>query len=166
MVTSTKSDATQKKILQAAAQALVDGGAGALRVDQVAADAGINKRMIYHHFGDRAGLIAAAVESQLHLLLGISTQFSAKTKDVLRLFARSLQLMGRDGTDHNVGGDPQASNEMLRRAARIVLAHFLIQAKSPDLAEVQPAQWQQFAAEMLSCAFADVTSSSRLSRPD
>lgn len=177
MVTSTAANATARKILQAATHALVHGGEGALRVDQVATAAGINKRMIYHHFGDRAGLIEAAVQSQLQLLLSAPGALSSTGKEVLRLFAQTLEPMGIDGADDHVLIDQQLSGDGLRDAARIVLAHFLVHPDSPDLVEVQQPQWQQFAAELLGYAFADVlpgpsapakpryrvTSSSRLS---
>ena len=35
-------------------------GAASLRVDAIASKAGLNKRMIYHYFGNRAGLLDAA----------------------------------------------------------------------------------------------------------
>jgi AcrR family transcriptional regulator len=49
------------RILHAAVQAVYLEGAAGLRVDIVAAHAGVNKRMIYHYFGSRDGLIGAVV---------------------------------------------------------------------------------------------------------
>ena len=62
MVTSRGNGAKQR-ILHTAAAILLADGPDALRVDAVAAGAAINKRMIYHYFGNRAGLLAAADEA-------------------------------------------------------------------------------------------------------
>lgn len=43
----------------------IDHGSRGLRIDQVTARSGLNKRMIYHHFQSRSGLIAAVVRVAL-----------------------------------------------------------------------------------------------------
>jgi AcrR family transcriptional regulator len=50
-------------ILAAARRQLAAEGGSALRVDAVAGAAGVNKRMIYHWFRDREGLITAAFDA-------------------------------------------------------------------------------------------------------
>ncbi len=52
---------TQSKILAAATQAFVALGPAGARVDAIAAAAGVNKRMLYHHFGDKQGLYQAVL---------------------------------------------------------------------------------------------------------
>jgi AcrR family transcriptional regulator len=47
-------------ILNAAAHAIAAGGIADLRVEQVAAEAGVSVALIYYHFGDRMGLAKAA----------------------------------------------------------------------------------------------------------
>ena len=56
---------TRHRLLQAAIQQLVTLGSAGIRVDQLANDAGVNKRMIYHYFGDKEGLCAWALDSQV-----------------------------------------------------------------------------------------------------
>jgi AcrR family transcriptional regulator len=56
---------TRHRLLQAAIQQLVILGSAGIRVDQLAAEAGINKRMIYHYFGNKEGLCAWALDSQV-----------------------------------------------------------------------------------------------------
>jgi AcrR family transcriptional regulator len=56
---------TRHRLLQAAIQQLVTLGSAGIRVDQLAADAGVNKRMIYHYFGNKEGLCAWALDSQV-----------------------------------------------------------------------------------------------------
>lgn len=55
------SQSTQAKILSAATQAFVRLGPAGARVDAIAAAAGVNKRMLYHHFGDKQGLYQAVL---------------------------------------------------------------------------------------------------------
>jgi AcrR family transcriptional regulator len=55
------SKGTQTKILAAATQAFVALGPAGARVDAIAAAAGVNKRMLYHHFGDKQGLYQAVL---------------------------------------------------------------------------------------------------------
>ncbi len=59
MVTSTPI-----KILEALRELVLESGVEAVRVDLVAARAGVNKRMIYHHFKDKQGLLQALFASQ------------------------------------------------------------------------------------------------------
>lgn len=59
MVTMPRANNSMSAILAATVAELAQHGSGALRVDAVAQRAGVNKRMIYHHFGDRQGLLDA-----------------------------------------------------------------------------------------------------------
>src|ERR1043166_1045969 len=47
---------TQKRILQAAFKEFVAKGFAGARVDRIARRASINKRMLYHYFGDKEAL--------------------------------------------------------------------------------------------------------------
>lgn len=53
---------TRARILAAAKAAFADRGLGGARVDQIAARAKVNKRMIYHYFGSKDGLFLAVLE--------------------------------------------------------------------------------------------------------
>lgn len=52
---------TRPIILDAVIQEIAAIGTAGVRVDAVAARAAVNKRMIYHHFGDRDGLVRAGL---------------------------------------------------------------------------------------------------------
>jgi AcrR family transcriptional regulator len=54
---------TRAAILTAATAEFTAKGLNGARVDDIARRAGINKRMIYHYFGDKAGLYLAVLES-------------------------------------------------------------------------------------------------------
>jgi AcrR family transcriptional regulator len=53
---------TRATILAAATAEITAKGLGGARVDEIAARAGVNKRMIYHYFGDKDGLYLAVLE--------------------------------------------------------------------------------------------------------
>ncbi|MEX2126716.1 MAG: TetR/AcrR family transcriptional regulator [Xanthobacteraceae bacterium] len=54
---------TQAAILAAATAEFTAKGLGGARVDEIARRARVNKRMIYHYFGDKAGLYLAVLEA-------------------------------------------------------------------------------------------------------
>jgi len=56
---------TRARILAAATQVFAEHGFAGARVEVITAAAGVNMRMIYHYFGDKAGLYVAVLE---HLL--------------------------------------------------------------------------------------------------
>ena len=56
---------TQRRLIDVATQIIAEHGSAGLRVDQVAVNAKVNKRMIYHYFGDKDGLSAKVLEQQL-----------------------------------------------------------------------------------------------------
>lgn len=55
-------DPTTRREILAAAWSLVEDGDTEVRLVDVAARAGVSRRAVYLHFGDRAGLLAALVE--------------------------------------------------------------------------------------------------------
>lgn len=54
---------TRAAILESATQEFATHGLGGARVDAIAARAGVNKRMLYHYFGDKDGLFVAVMEA-------------------------------------------------------------------------------------------------------
>ncbi|GAA0361592.1 TetR/AcrR family transcriptional regulator [Bacillus horti] len=56
---------TQELILEAATKRFAVGGMAGARVDEIASDSGVNKRMIYHYFGDKQGLYAKVLQVQM-----------------------------------------------------------------------------------------------------
>ncbi len=54
---------TKAAILSAATGIFAEKGFGGARVDDIAARAGINKRMLYHYFGDKEALYKAVLEA-------------------------------------------------------------------------------------------------------
>lgn len=58
-------DRTRRSILDAAATEICAYGPAGARIDAIAEAAGINKRMLYHYFGSKDGLLAAVFEDRL-----------------------------------------------------------------------------------------------------
>lgn len=54
---------TRKTLLQAAIREFTEKGYGGARIDNIAERAGLNKRLLYHYFGDKDALYLAALES-------------------------------------------------------------------------------------------------------
>jgi AcrR family transcriptional regulator len=52
----------QTQILEAAVSVIAQDGVRGLRVDKLAATAGVSTTLIYYHFKDRAGILRAALE--------------------------------------------------------------------------------------------------------
>jgi TetR/AcrR family transcriptional regulator len=60
------SAATAAAILAAATKEFAAYGFGGGRIDRIAERAGVNKRMIYHHYGHKRGLYLAVLEQAYH----------------------------------------------------------------------------------------------------
>lgn len=54
--------ATKKALLAAAREAFAERGFAGARVDDIAERAGVNKQLVYHHFGDKDALYLAVLE--------------------------------------------------------------------------------------------------------
>jgi AcrR family transcriptional regulator len=119
MVTSNIS--TPAKILRAAQHLMLASGEAGLRVDAVAAAANLNKRLIYHYFGNREGLVQAVLRQQVNVLLAPGGVFlSEPTRRVLTLYLADLypeepgQTAQRDST-------LIADEQTVRRAFHLIL---------------------------------------------
>ena len=98
-------------------------GSGGLRIDSVAERAGVNKRMIYVHFGSRDGLVQLVRRLQLGSLLADSG-LSESSRLVLR------ELLGAVPSDAPAEFADQAARKL---GVRITLSH---------LAELDAARWE------------------------
>src|SRR5579863_14619 len=90
---------TRSAILEAAQRRLLDGGPEAIRLQEIAADAGISHPAILHHFGSREGLVEAMV---LRGITNLQAQFlegwpSAKEPDIEGVFDRFYEVASHRG---------------------------------------------------------------------
>ena len=108
------------KIITAAHQALLSAGRAGIRIDDVAQDAHINKRMIYHYFGDREGLIAEVLSRALALVLQ-----DAETSEEMKRFLA-------DRFRHVQVSDEAAPLENVSSAVRVLLTDVLYLERSVE----------------------------------
>jgi AcrR family transcriptional regulator len=90
---------TRSVILEAAERRLLGGGPEAIRLQEIAADAGISHPAILHHFGSREGLVEAMV---LRGITNLQAQFlegwpSAKEPDIEGVLDRFYEVASRRG---------------------------------------------------------------------
>jgi len=90
---------TRLAILEAAERRLLDGGPEAIRLQEIAADAGISHPAILHHFGNREGLVEAMVirgigKLQAQFLAGWP---SVKEPDIEGVLDRFYEVASRRG---------------------------------------------------------------------
>jgi len=140
---------TRARILEAGEQVLYEHGQGNLRIDSVARTAGVNKRMIYHYFGDKQGLVDAVYRVQMDRLLGNPEPLHADTTSVLR------GMLEQYGTAYEQPARPSPSAQQLCRAARILLPMLIGGHPPSPAATVAPRQWRRFAFEMISLALSE-----------
>ena len=90
---------TRNAILEAAERRLLAGGPEAIRLQEIAPDAGISHPAIIHHFGSREGLVEAMV---LRGITNLQAQFlegwpSAKEPDIEGVFDRFFEVASHRG---------------------------------------------------------------------
>jgi AcrR family transcriptional regulator len=102
-------------LLEAAITAIEEGGEAALRVDEVVSAVGVTKPTLYHYFGDRDGLVAAAQAERFRRLMmtGLDEGLEIiRTVESLDEFTASLPAIAAIGSG-GMGAE--------RRAARVAV---------------------------------------------
>jgi AcrR family transcriptional regulator len=93
MVTSSRDPArTRERLLRAARREFVAKGFAGARVDAIARAASVNKRMLYHYFGDKEALYRAVLREGIATNLDLVAAAPADPDELLPfLFTRVLQ---------------------------------------------------------------------------
>ena len=81
---------TRERIYDAATKVFAQKGFDGARVDRIAAEAKVNKQLLYHHFGSKDGLFTAVLERAYQ---SIRTQEAALELDSLRADKAILKLV-------------------------------------------------------------------------
>ena len=138
---------TRLKLVATATQLLLTKGVEGLRVDEVAATACINKRMIYHYFENKGGLHEAVLQSQVELLVDSADALSPNAKAFLAEHF-SLRANKPDARktlkpeSSGVEGSAAITQQRLQDAGLIVLRallgqrHFTVRLNSADWASL------------------------------
>ena len=137
MVTSKlprNAELTRHKILVAAVDEFAARGYAGARVDRIAASAGVNKRMIYHHFGNKLGVFEAALSDQVSGVditeklarLWMHEALERGDEDILRLAERERAAATRSETVQPTGSRRQGfpHDASLSALARTALETF------------------------------------------
>ena len=175
---------TRHRLLQAAIQQLVTLGSAGIRVDQLAYDAGVNKRMIYHYFGNKEGLCAWALDSQVVCLERFESEqrrrlqvdgdvlespLASALRDLLRpLLPEQLPERPSDLSDAKsaslvVAEQYPEDAHGIQRAAIVVLRALLdLRGGQPEyrLARTAEAAWRQVMPWLIALAASEVPSGS------
>jgi len=87
---------TAERILKAAIDEFVAHGLAGARVDRIATRAGVNKQLLYRHFGSKEGLFDAAVRDMLRRFNDIRSALPDTIEDRLPYyFERADSWSGR-----------------------------------------------------------------------
>ena len=150
MVTKRVSE-TRERILQAASEAVLHSGAGGLRVDSVAQAANANKRMIYHYFGDKEGLIRAVHGSYAQKLNASTSRLS---DDSRRIFTQLLAEFGAPLESETTASAAELSDAMQ------VLLPILMRNEGviAPVLDISPAQWRTFSTDVMNMMFVALSS--------
>lgn len=96
--------APRERILEAAIALLYRDGEAGLRVENVIEAAGVARQSIYHHFGDREGLLVAALAERYRRALAASAHpildammMCVEEDDYVRLVLSNISGMMREG---------------------------------------------------------------------
>ena len=110
---------TRRKILDAAVDEFAARGYAGARVDRIAASAGVNKRMIYHHFGNKLGVFEAALSDQVSGVditeklarLWMHEALERGDENILRLAEREQAAATRSGSVQPTGPRRESPHE-------------------------------------------------------
>lgn len=142
------------------------------RVDRIAERAGVNKRMIYHHFGSKEGVYQAILQRQLYLL----SVASGPMPNILRLVCDSyLSEIGNAWVEKQIFQQAELSvtTEDFRVATIICLRAFLSLETRGSMEssktlifikDVSPEERADLFAAMMNLVFKDETESSLVFR--
>lgn len=108
------------RILDAAAVEFAERGLHGTRMEHVARRAGLNKALVYRHFGDRDRLFDETLRRQIEQRTALLSTLPETLAGMLRTWSRRqradagfLRLIAQEGLVHD-GGEPRAAAE--RRA--------------------------------------------------
>lgn len=91
---------TRRSILDAATVEFTAKGLNGARVDDIAARAGANKRMIYHYFGDKEGLYLAALEETYVAIRAAEIQLKFTERDPVEGIRELIHFTWRYFVEH------------------------------------------------------------------
>lgn len=91
---------TSAAILAAAIEEFSENGYGGARIDAIAARAGVNKRMLYHYFGDKEALYERVLQSIYDGIRGAERHLNLRDRDPVEGVRELARFTWRYFIDH------------------------------------------------------------------
>jgi AcrR family transcriptional regulator len=144
-------EATEDRLVDAAVRLLSRPGGGQVSIEAIAAEAGLTKGAVYHHFADRAELLRAVARrvspvDEIVAQIGPAADLSAR--DGLIVVARAYYAAMRSRADlirnlaANSSTDPELTRvvmgEIIGRGAPLMLTWFALQTQKGNLRPSDP----------------------------
>ena len=143
---------TRDRLIDAAVRLFSRPGAGAISIEAIAAEAGMTKGAVYHHFVDRAELLRAVarrVSPVDEMRAQIEPSLDLAARDGLIVIARSYYEAMRKRADlvrnlaANSSQDPELArvvmSEIIGQGAPLMVAWFGLQIEKGNLRHTDPA---------------------------
>jgi TetR/AcrR family transcriptional regulator len=86
---------TREMILEGAMQEFADRGFDGARMDQIALRAGVNKNLLYHHYGSKDGLFSALLEHMYGKIRERQADLELRDKDPVDAIRRLVIFTGK-----------------------------------------------------------------------
>lgn len=145
---------TRQRLIEVTAQAMAQHGKAGVRVDWIAAESGVNKRMIYHYFGDKNGVCTTVLALQISALAPMlnDAQLTLLRTRLASSLPSEVQLVNEQASEPEVSS-PHAQTD--RRPGVIVLRALLdAQGAVPPFDE-SSADWRALTTRLCQLAFVD-----------
>lgn len=86
---------TREMILEGAMQEFAERGFDGARIDQIALRAGVNKNLLYHHYGNKDGLFTALLEHMYQRIRERQQDLELRDKDPIEAIRKLVVFTGR-----------------------------------------------------------------------
>ena len=151
---------TRQRLIEVTAQAMAQYGEAGVRVDRIAAEAGINKRMIYHYFGGKEGVCANVLSLQISALSFIlnEPQIAMLRTQLASFLPSGNAPIGKGMLASEISDSPEPTH---RQAAVIVLRALLDSQDQDLLPNGDAAGWLALTTRLSQLAFVDDLISSK-----
>ena len=149
---SAQDEPTRDRLIDAAVRLFSKPGSGLISIEAIAAEAGLTKGAVYHHFQDRAELLRAVARrvspvSEMRAQIEPTVELSAREGMIAIARAYYAAMRARADLVRNLAAnssqDPELARvvmaEIIGQGAPLMLAWFALQVQKGNLRPVDPA---------------------------
>jgi AcrR family transcriptional regulator len=151
-VGTAQDEPTRDRLIEAAVRLFSRPGSGLISIEAIAAEAGLTKGAVYHHFTDRAELLTAVarrISPVEEMRVQIEPAADASAREGLIAIARAYYSAMRTRADlvrnlaANSSQDPELArvvmSEIIGQGAPLMVAWFALQIQKGNLRPIDPA---------------------------